>query len=245
MPSPLLTKNKIGSEINAKRFTKLFNNNGNSCSDLKNIHKKILFNHTLNINRDIYGYKNIKNNNPINLDIKTNKIKFIEKLELKDNKDILNTNKNSINFNRGNMSIKNYNRYKLLLTNNKNKENTNNQKEEKEKENNNFLDKMIKRFKSNKEKDKDKDDKNTDKEDNDDGKDDNKHDADDENLVSDCMQLQSVKELGFGGSRESCLSNFKYYFSRASIYLFIFFFLFSWLNFFIFYFIFYFFFGFY
>lgn len=72
-----------------------------------------------------------------------------------------------------------------------------------------------------KDKDKDKDDKNgTDKEDNDDGKDDNKHDADDENLVSDCMQLQSVKELGFGGSRESCLSNFKYYFSRASIYLF-------------------------
>ena len=151
MPSPPLTKNKIGSEINAKRFTKLFNNNGNSCSDLKNIHKKILFNHTLNINRDIYGYKNIKNNNPINLDIKTNKIKFIEKLELKDNKDILNTNKNSINFNRGNMSSKNYNRYKLLLTNNKNKENTNNQKEEKERENNNFLDKMIKRFKSNKE----------------------------------------------------------------------------------------------
>lgn len=45
--------------------------------------------------------------------------------------------------------------------------------------------------------------------------------SDDENIISDCMQLKSVRDIpGFGGSRDSCVSNAKFYFSRISIYIF-------------------------
>lgn len=59
-------------------------------------------------------------------------------------------------------------------------------------------------------------------EDDDDNNNEGKKKTDDENLISDCLQLQSVRDIpGFGGSRESAfLDNLKFYFSRASIYLF-------------------------
>ena len=46
-------------DIESNSFKKIFGN-GKSCLDLKNIHKKILFNHTLNVCRDLNECSNIK-----------------------------------------------------------------------------------------------------------------------------------------------------------------------------------------
>ena len=68
--SPSFTKTKE-ENYETKSFKKLFGN-GNSCIDLKNIHKKILFNHTVNIKKEMTGITNIKNNR-INFDLKPSK----------------------------------------------------------------------------------------------------------------------------------------------------------------------------
>ena len=68
--SPAVSKKKI-SDLDNKSYKKIFGN-GNSCLDLKNIHKRILFNHTVNINKDINENKNI-NNNHIDIDLKSSK----------------------------------------------------------------------------------------------------------------------------------------------------------------------------
>ena len=114
-------------DVESNRFKKIFGN-GNSCLDLKNIHKKILFNHTLNIYRDLNECSNIKNKH-INRDIVLSNLNIKEKNLLDYNID---KNMNKIN---------NY-KYKLILDNNKKNEILNN--------NNNTFEKIMKRFKSNK-----------------------------------------------------------------------------------------------
>ena len=113
-------------DVESNRFKKIFGN-GNSCLDLKNIHKKISFNHTLNIYRDLNECSNIKNKH-INRDIVLSNLNIKEKNLLDYNID---KNMNKIN------SYK----YKLILDNNKKNEIMNN---------NNTFEKIMKRFKSNK-----------------------------------------------------------------------------------------------
>ena len=113
-------------DVESNRFKKIFGN-GNSCLDLKNIHKKISFNHTLNIYRDLNECSNIKNKH-INRDIVLSNLNIKEKNLLDYNID---KNMNKIN---------NY-KYKLILDNNKKNEIMNN---------NNTFEKIMKRFKSNK-----------------------------------------------------------------------------------------------
>ena len=135
--SPAVSKKKI-SDLDNKSYKKIFGN-GNSCLDLKNIHKRILFNHTVNINKDNNEYKNI-NNIHIDKDLKSSKLSTKETPK---NIFLYKLNKNQIHFNNENDINKSYNKYKILLNNNnKINDNTNNNKT--------FLDKMIKRFKSNK-----------------------------------------------------------------------------------------------
>ena len=114
-------------DVESNRFKKIFGN-GNRSLDLKNIHKKILFNHTLNIYRDLNECSNIKNKH-INRDIVLSNLNIKEKNLLDYNID---KNMNKIN------SYK----YKLILDNNKKNEIMNN--------NNNTFEKIMKRFKSNK-----------------------------------------------------------------------------------------------
>ena len=113
-------------DVESNRFKKIFGN-GNRSLDLKNIHKKILFNHTLNIYRDLNECSNIKNKH-INRDIVLSNLNIKEKNLLDYNID---KNMNKIN------SYK----YKLILDNNKKNEILNN---------NNTFEKIMKRFKSNK-----------------------------------------------------------------------------------------------
>ena len=113
-------------DVESNRFKKIFGN-GNRSLDLKNIHKKILFNHTLNIYRDLNECSNIKNKH-INRDIVLSNLNIKEKNLLDYNID---KNMNKIN---------NY-KYKLILDNNKKNEILNN---------NNTFEKIMKRFKSNK-----------------------------------------------------------------------------------------------
>ena len=113
-------------DVESNRFKKIFGN-GNSFLDLKNIHKKISFNHTLNIYRDLNECSNIKNKH-INRDIVLSNLNIKEKNLLDYNID---KNMNKIN---------NY-KYKLILDNNKKNEIMNN---------NNTFEKIMKRFKSNK-----------------------------------------------------------------------------------------------
>ena len=113
-------------DVESNRFKKIFGN-GNSFFDLKNIHKKISFNHTLNIYRDLNECSNIKNKH-INRDIVLSNLNIKEKNLLDYNID---KNMNKIN------SYK----YKLILDNNKKNEIMNN---------NNTFEKIMKRFKSNK-----------------------------------------------------------------------------------------------
>ena len=134
--SPSISKIRKN-DCDTKSFKRLFGN-GNSCLDLKNIHKKILFNHTVNINKDLNENKNV-NNNHIDIDIKTSKLNIKESPK---NLFLYSSNKNQTQINKENPGSKSYNKYKFLLNNNiKNNEVVNNRT---------FLDKMIKRFKSNK-----------------------------------------------------------------------------------------------
>ena len=112
-------------DIESNSFKKIFGN-GKSCLDLKNIHKKILFNHTLNVCRDLNKCSNIKKKR-INRDIISSNLNIKEKNLLYYNID---KSKNKIN----------NNKYKLKLENNKKNETMNN----------NTFEKIMKRFKSHK-----------------------------------------------------------------------------------------------
>ena len=112
-------------DIESNSFKKIFEN-GKSCLDLKNIHKKILFNHTLNVCRDLNECSNIKKKR-INRDIISSNLNIKEKNLLYYNID---KSKNKIN----------NNKYKLKLENNKKNETMNN----------NTFEKIMKRFKSHK-----------------------------------------------------------------------------------------------
>ena len=128
--SPSISKKRI-IDFDTKSYKKIFGI-GNVLLDSKNIHKKILFNHTVNIKKDIKEYKNIYNKHiDINIKDDTKNIFFMN-----------NINHNKININKENINNKSYN--KLIYNNNDNDKNINT-------ENNiTFFDKMIKRFKSNK-----------------------------------------------------------------------------------------------
>ena len=128
--SPSISKKRI-IDFDTKSYKKIFGI-GNVLLDSKNIHKKILFNHTVNIKKDIKEYKNIYNKHiDINIKDDTKNIFFMN-----------NINHNKININKENINNKSYN--KLIYNNNDNDKNINI-------ENNiTFFDKMIKRFKSNK-----------------------------------------------------------------------------------------------
>lgn len=109
--TPSFSKKKLG-EFDSKSFKKL-------------IQKKILFNHTVNINKESIEYKNICYNH-IDLDKLNQKKLFLYSL-----------NKNNIINNKENIINKSYNRFNNIKNNYIGNNIT-------------FLDKMIKRFKSNK-----------------------------------------------------------------------------------------------
>ena len=128
--SPSISKKGI-IDFDTKSYKKIFGI-GNVLLDSKNIHKKILFNHTVNIKKDIKEYKNIYNKHiDINIKDDTKNIFFMN-----------NINHNKININKENINNKSYN--KLIYNNNDNDKNINTEN------NTTFFDKMIKRFKSNK-----------------------------------------------------------------------------------------------
>ena len=129
--SPSISKKRI-IDFDTKSYKKIFGI-GNVLLDSKNIHKKILFNHTVNIKKDIKEYKNIYNKHiDINIKDDTKNIFFMN-----------NINHNKININKENINNKSYN--KLIYNNN-----NDNDKNINIENNITFFDKMIKRFKSNK-----------------------------------------------------------------------------------------------
>ena len=129
--SPSISKKRI-IDFDTKSYKKIFGI-GNVLLDSKNIHKKILFNHTVNIKKDIKEYKNIYNKHiDINIKDDTKNIFFMN-----------NINHNKININKENINNKSYN--KLIYNNN-----NDNDKNINTENNITFFDKMIKRFKSNK-----------------------------------------------------------------------------------------------
>ena len=129
--SPSISKKGI-IDFDTKSYKKIFGI-GNVLLDSKNIHKKILFNHTVNIKKDIKEYKNIYNKHiDINIKDDTKNIFFMN-----------NINHNKININKENINNKSYN--KLIYNNN-----NDNDKNINIENNTTFFDKMIKRFKSNK-----------------------------------------------------------------------------------------------
>ena len=129
--SPSISKKGI-IDFDTKSYKKIFGI-GNVLLDSKNIHKKILFNHTVNIKKDIKEYKNIYNKHiDINIKDDTKNIFFMN-----------NINHNKININKENINNKSYN--KLIYNNN-----NDNDKNINIENNITFFDKMIKRFKSNK-----------------------------------------------------------------------------------------------
>ena len=110
--TPSYSKTRI-IDLSSNIGKRLNNNNDKSCIDLKNIHKKILFNYTAKIKKEI-----IDNNKTLkikNLLHNNNKRKII-----KENKNVYNMSKNlhhiqSIN-NKNNINKNNNNKYNLLLT---------------------------------------------------------------------------------------------------------------------------------
>ena len=124
-------------DMESNSFKKIFRY-WNSCFDLKNKHKKILFNHTLNTYRDIKDINessNIKKKH-LNIDIISNN------LYTKEHNDYAyNIGKNKLQISNTKVNNKNNNnKYKLLLDNNKLYETLNN---------NTTFEKIMKRFKSN------------------------------------------------------------------------------------------------
>ena len=115
--TPSFTKTRI-IDLSSNTDKRLNNNNGKSCIDLKNIHKKILFNYTANIKKEV-----IDNNMTLKIKkvIHNNKRNIIN-----ENKNIYNLNQNlyqiqSINSNNSNINIGTTgndlsNKYNLLLT---------------------------------------------------------------------------------------------------------------------------------
>ena len=109
--TPSFTKTRIIDLCNSSE--KKLNSNRKSCIDLKNIHKKILFNYTANIKKEL-----IDNN--MNLKIK-NVIHNNKRNNILDHKNMLNLNKNFVQIqNNSNNSNSNgndlTNKYNLLLT---------------------------------------------------------------------------------------------------------------------------------
>ena len=100
--TPSLTKTRIIDLITNSE--KKLSNNGKSSIDLKNIHKKILFNYTANVKKEIVD-------NNMNIKIKTN----IHNNKRNYNIDIKNLNQIPNINNTGNETINKYNKYNLLL----------------------------------------------------------------------------------------------------------------------------------
>ena len=100
--TPSLTKTRIIDLITNSE--KKLSNNGKSSIDLKNIHKKILFNYTANVKKEIVD-------NNMNIKIKTN----IHNNKRNNNIDNKNLNQIPNINNTGNETINKYNKYNLLL----------------------------------------------------------------------------------------------------------------------------------
>ena len=115
--TPSFTKTRI-IDLSSKTEKRLNSNNGRSCIDLKNIHKKLLFNYTANIKKEVIDnnmtlkIRNVIHNNKRNI--------------LNENKNLYNLNQNShqiqsTNSNNSNTNIDitgndSSNKYNLLLT---------------------------------------------------------------------------------------------------------------------------------
>ena len=124
--TPSYAKTKI-IDLSSNTDKRLINNNGKSCINLKNIHKKILFNYTANIKKEIIDnnmtlkIKNvIHNNNKRKILNKSNDIynmsKNLHHFQNNNNKSNININNNkNNNCNNKNSNI-NINKYNLLLT---------------------------------------------------------------------------------------------------------------------------------
>ena len=114
--TPSFTKTRI-IDLSSSAEKKLNNNNGKSCIDLKNIHKKILFNYTANIKKEILDN---------NLSLKIKNVIHNNKREIiNQNKNFYNMNKNlnyiqninkNNNINIGITQPESANKYNLLLT---------------------------------------------------------------------------------------------------------------------------------
>ena len=112
--TPSFTKTRI-IDLSSNTEKRLNSNNGRSCIDLKNIHKKILFNYTANIKKELIDnnmtikIKNVIHNNKRNI---TNENKNLDNLNQNLNQ-IQSTNSSNINIFTG---MKLNNKYNLLLT---------------------------------------------------------------------------------------------------------------------------------
>jgi len=115
--TPSFTKTRI-IDLSTKTEKRLNSNNGRSCIDLKNIHKKLLFNYTANIKKEVIDnnitlkIKNVIHNNRRNI---LNENKNLNNLNQNLNQ-IQSSNSNNDNINIGNTGNEPNNKYNLLLT---------------------------------------------------------------------------------------------------------------------------------
>jgi hypothetical protein len=119
--TPSFTKTRI-IDLSSNTEKRLNNNNGKSCIDLKNIHKKLLFNYTANIKKEIIDsnmtlkIKNVIHNNKRNiLNENKNLYNLNQNLnQIQSTKS--NNNNNNYNINMNNTGNESNNKYNLLLT---------------------------------------------------------------------------------------------------------------------------------
>ena len=115
--TPSFTKTRI-IDLSTKTEKRLNSNNGRSCIDLKNIHKKLLFNYTANIKKEVIDnnitlkIKNVIHNNKRNI---LNENKNLYNLNQNLNQ-VQSSNSNNDNINMGNTGNELNNKYNLLLT---------------------------------------------------------------------------------------------------------------------------------
>ena len=115
--TPSFTKTRI-IDLSSKTEKRLNSNNGRSCIDLKNIHKKLLFNYTANIKKEVIDnnitlkIKNVIHNNKRNI---LNENKNLYNLNQNLNQ-VQSSNSNNDNINMGNTGNELNNKYNLLLT---------------------------------------------------------------------------------------------------------------------------------
>ena len=115
--TPSFTKTRI-IDLSTKTEKRLNSNNGRSCIDLKNIHKKLLFNYTANIKKEVIDnnitlkIKNVIHNNRRNI---LNENKNLNNLNQNLNQ-IQSSNSNNDNINIGNTGNESNNKFNLLLT---------------------------------------------------------------------------------------------------------------------------------